>query len=136
MNVFLRIKQMINDLSPYNRLFKNLSAVFRLYLYILNHFISALNSYERSKFTESLTSGFLNAYMFPVFIVRRKVKYDSRCVFYQFQKFFVNLRGTCSNTSGTGTDQNPAIISFNLPSGIFSYLLKLFPCHHGLSPPS
>ena len=94
------IKQSLDCLVSLNALFKNLLAVFDLNLCVLDYVVTLLDTNQRSKFTDTLTSGFLHTYV-CIFVMRSKFNTYSRGILGDLQEFLINLLGTGRYTSGT-----------------------------------
>jgi len=94
------IKQSLNCFITLNAFFKNFLAVFDLNLCILDHIVTLLNTNQRSKFTDTLTSCFLYTYM-CIFVMRSKFNCYSRGILGNLHEFLIDFLGTGRYTSGT-----------------------------------
>ena len=94
------IKQSLDCFIALNTLLKNLLAVFDLNLCILDHIVTLLDTNQRSKFTDTLTSCFLHTYV-CVFVMRSELNCYSRGILGDLHEFLIDFLGTGRNTSGT-----------------------------------
>ena len=82
--ILLGIEQTIHHIVAKNSGLENLLAVFDLDFYILDDFITLLNTNQRPQLTKALTSGLLDAHMLMLaFIMGSKIQYNTRSILSQ-----------------------------------------------------
>ena len=94
------IEQSLDCFIALNTLLKNLLAVFDLNFCILDHIVALLDTNQRSKFTDTLTSCFLHTYV-CIFVMRSELNCYSRGILGDFHEFLIDFLGTGRYTSGT-----------------------------------
>ena len=99
-NTVLFVKEALYNIITLYAAFKDLFTVRNLYFGILYDFVAFLDTNKRSKFTDTLAACFLDAEMLA-FVMRSKINGNAWFILCDFQKFFINLLGTCGNTAST-----------------------------------
>ena len=94
------VQQPFYDLISQHALFKNLPAVIRLYLRVLDSLAAFLYPDQRTQLADSLTSGLFYTQM-RFLIMGSELQRYARSIFGNLQKFFIDLLGTRGDTSGS-----------------------------------
>ena len=112
-DIFFCIEQVFHDLALQYSLLKNFVAVLRLYLHVLDCFVSALDPNQGPQFTDALTAGSLYANARFVLVMRCKFQGYAIRVTGEISENIMDFCGTGGDTAGAGTDKNPAVLERN-----------------------
>ena len=118
-HLVLLVEQPLNDLVADDALFQNFLAVVRLNLDILNDPAVLLNPHQGAQLAEALAAGFLYAYRLALMLTAAGGEYQLHALglIHQFAEKLVNSMGAGGNTAGTGANQDPAVIVFDVLAG-------------------